>query len=362
MWAMLTGSFLTSRGSIFSALVLSGFSEKETRRSWAAFCYEQWSLTKLLRSWREQVLNEGQWQVHSYEGYRAVAVDTTGFYRPRLTSWLGKAYCGLSGKALRGVALGMVAEVGSVEAQRLALPKKLLCSRNERSCEKELKGRTLAWLAEHLEDDEVAVLDAGFKLAELAHAGVARYVVRQASNCTARRNYLPSYKGRGAKPKWGERVRPLSRSRKGNALAASPPDEVSDFDHEGRVIRVHLWHELVRAEQKVSASHSTYSLLVFFDPLYQQPLVLAVGLPLTPKSVFSLYQDRWAVEQLPLAAKQMLGLKRAFVFNPEAVFRLPELALLTGNILSYLAATLPAIPSGFWDISPKKLPVVCAGR
>ena len=67
------------------------------------------------------------------------------------------------------------------------------------------------------------------------------------------------------------------------------------------------------------------------------------------------------VEQLPLAAKQMLGLKRAFVFNPEAVYRLPELALLTGNILTYLAVTLPAIPSGFWDVSPKKHPVACVG-
>ena len=78
--------------------------------------------------------------------------------------------------------------------------------------------------------------------------------------------------------------------------------------------------------------------------------------------MFLLYRERWPVEQLPLAAKQMLGLQRAFVFHPESVYRLPELALLTGNILSYLAATLPPIPTGFWDTHPKKHRVAYAGR
>jgi len=60
-----------------------------------------------------------------------------------------------------------------------------------------------------------------------------------------------------------------------------------------------------------------------------------------------LYRDRWAVEQLPLAAKQMLGAARAFVHAPKTCQRLPELALLAGAILSYGAATSPAIPTGF---------------
>ena len=57
----------------------------------------------------------------------------------------------------------------------------------------------------------------------------------------------------------------------------------------------------------------------------------------------------------------MLGLKRAFVFNPEAVHRLPELALLTGNILTYLAVTLLAIPSGFWTLSQKNIRSLASG-
>ena len=65
-------------------------------------------------------------------------------------------------------------------------------------------------------------------------------------------------------------------------------------------------------------------------------------------------RDRWPVEQVPLVAKQMLGLHRQFVFAPESCQRLPELAMLVGNVLSYLALVLPPLPTGFWDRCPQK--------
>ncbi|MBW3624127.1 MAG: hypothetical protein KY468_12035 [Armatimonadetes bacterium] len=43
------------------------------------------------------------------------------------------------------------------------------------------------------------------------------------------------------------------------------------------------------------------------------------------------------------------GAGRQFVFAKECRQRLPELSLLSGAILSYLAATHEAVPSGFWD-------------
>lgn len=361
MWVMLGGAFLSSRGAIFPALSSGGFSPGEVKRSWRAFRYGGWSVTRLLSAWREHVLREGNWQGHLYEGYQAVAVDITSFGRPRLENWLGKAFSSLLGKAVKAQAFGLVGEVGSVAEQRLALPRKLLRGCNEVGSEQKLKAELLSWVAAHLGAAEVGIFDAGFKLAELQAAGVERYVLRQASNCTARRNSLPSYKGRGARPKYGERVRPLARSYKANTLAATQADETTSFTLDGRLIRVKCWHKLIRPEQTPCDSHACFSLLVFDDPLYKTPLVLATSLPLEPKSLFLLYRDRWAIEQLPLAAKQMLGVQRSFVFHPESVARLPELALLVGNILSYLAATLPPIPTGFWDIHPKKRQGAYAG-
>jgi len=52
----------------------------------------------------------------------------------------------------------------------------------------------------------------------------------------------------------------------------------------------------------------------------------------------------------------MLGLHRQFVFADESCFRLPELSLIAGVLLTYLAAVLPPIPSGFWDRSPAATP------
>ena len=74
------------------------------------------------------------------------------------------------------------------------------------------------------------------------------------------------------------------------------------------------------------------------------------------KALRGLYRDRWPVEQVPSAGKQMLGGARQFVFAPESCQRLPELNLLAGAIVTYLAATLPAVPTGFWDRNPKPTP------
>jgi hypothetical protein len=52
----------------------------------------------------------------------------------------------------------------------------------------------------------------------------------------------------------------------------------------------------------------------------------------------------------------MVGAHRQFVHADESIQRLPELALLAGSILSYLAATAPAAPTGFWDRQPRRTP------
>jgi hypothetical protein len=83
---------------------------------------------------------------------------------------------------------------------------------------------------------------------------------------------------------------------------------------------------------------------------------VATPLALSPQVLRELYRDRWPVEQLPLAAKQMLGAARQFVHEQETCQRFPELALLAGAILTYIAATSPAVPTGSWDRRPRRTP------
>jgi hypothetical protein len=139
----------------------------------------------------------------------------------------------------------------------------------------------------------------------------------------------------------------LPRTHKGKTLAATPPDATTHWVVAGRLIRAQVWDNLVLASAKPGAA--TFRCVVIHDPRYQEPWVIATNLPVSASALWCLYRDRWPIEQAPLAAKQMVGAHRAFVFGGESRYRLPELALLAGNILAYVAATAAAVATGFWD-------------
>jgi hypothetical protein len=356
MWVMLQGRLLVSRGGIFPALIAGGFSWPVARRCWAAMRYGVWESSDLIEAWCKYVAGEGKWQEHQHEGYRGVAVDVTAFWRPRLKGWLGKHFHSVAGRALPAVSFGVVVRIGQMGLQRVPLLKSLVRTDQQNPSEAELVGRLLREVGQQLGPDEVALFDAGFKLAALQAADIERGVVRLAVNVTARRNYPAPYKGRGRRPVYGPIVRPLARTYKGRSIAATPPDFTDEFEYEGRTIKVKGWYGLILPGVVPTADNDTFDVYVFEDPLYNDPLVLATTLRLRPATSFSLYQDRWPVEQVPLAAKQMLGAHRQFVFAPQSCQRWPELALIVGGILTYLAAALPPIPTGFWDKQPKATP------
>lgn len=359
LWAMVSGAFLSSRGAIFPALQLVGLSAAEMRRSWSAMRHGSWCIDDLVETWGVYVASENAWRENRYEGLRVVSIDLTGFWRPRLQGWLGKHYHALIGKAMPAVVFGVIIISGQVHGKRIPLLRKIVRCQPEQP-EADYQAAVLREVVRLNLPGDVNVLDAGFKLNELMKAGLEGFVLRMQSNCTARRSHLPVYKGRGAKPKYGALVRPLARTRLQNKLAATPPDQTATFQRDGRTIQVAFWHRLVTSDTKVADAQETFSLYVFTDPLYTTPLILATDLDLQPETVLAIYLDRWPVEHPPLAAKQMVGLHRQFVFAPEAGeppgSRLPELALLAGSILTYVAAISPAIPTGFWDRQPQATP------
>ena len=354
MWAMINGSFLRSRGAVHSALAESGFTPGQIRRSWSALRYGVWSITELVARWRAIVLREGCWQPREHAGYRPLAVDITAFWRPHLQGWAGKFFYRLVNRAFKGVGFGVITQVGHVDGQRIPLLKQIIRVKQPEMSEADLKGYILRRVATYLGEEEVWVHDAGVELMEVHRAGIPRYVIRLAVNVTGRRDYLPPPKERGRPAEYGVKVRPLPRQRLEHRIAATPPDVTTQFQFQGRTIQVQGWHNLVRPDQKVAEATDRFTIWVFFDPLYQKPMVLGTNLDAQAEIIYRLYLDRWPVEQPPLVAKQMLGLHRQFVFAPVCVLRLPELMLLVANILTYLAAVLPAMPTGFWDRQPKR--------
>ena len=356
LWVMVNGSFLRSRGAIFSALHVSGFSVEEIRRSWAALRYGIWEINELLENWQIYVTSQNQWRAHRYEHYQVLSVDITGFWRPHLQGWLGKHYHALAQKALPAVVLGVMVNSGQVGSHRIPLLRRIVRCQPQTG-KPDFRSQLLRQAAVEAASDQVIVVDAEFGMAELQAAGVARYVVRLATNATARRNQLPIYKGRGRPTVYGEKVRPLARKHKAHQIPATTPDQQGQFDYQGRCIHVSFWHGLVSVNTPADAKTQTFSIYAYADLLYKQPLLLATNLQLaSPETAYLIYRDRWPVEQAPLAAKQMIGLHRHFVFAPEICFRLPELGLLAGAILTYVAAVLPPVPTAFWDRAPKPTP------
>ena len=355
MWAMCNGSFLKSRGAIHGALAASGFAVEEIRRSWSAVGYGSWTIAELVTSWGQQVASANQWRVRRYAGYRVKSVDITAFWRPQLAGKVSKHYHSVAQKALPAIVLGVMSRSGEIGRKRLPLVTAIVRCEAEQS-ERDFRQELLQTAVKSADPDELIVVDAGFTLAELFANQVKRFVLRLAKNCTARRNHLPVSKGQGRPAEYGESVRPLARKHKQTLIPATAPDETGEFTYNNRTIRNQAWHQLVTSENKVALTNPTYSIYVYRDPLYTNPLILATALALTAETVYLVYRERWQVEHPPLVAKQMLGLHRQFVFAEEARFRLPELALLTGNILTHVAAQLPPIPTGFWDRTPQATP------
>jgi len=359
IWTIISGAFLPARGAVHSALSLSGYQRHEIQRSWTALRYGVWHIGELLERYRTIVKQESDWVANEYEGYRPIAVDLTAIWRPRLQGWAGKLYQQLIGKACVGIGFGLIAEVGRIDGHRLPILKAIVRGHHAGASEDDLKKRTLRQAVRLLGEKDVLLHDGGVTLTQLHQAGVPRYVTRLSTNCTGRRNKLPPYKGRGAHPKKGVLVRPLERVFKGKVLAATAADARVSFKLNGRTIVAQGWLNLMRADLRVADKHELFSIWVIDDPYYDGVLVLGTNLPETvsPTALYQLYIDRWPVEQIPLVAKQLLGCHRQFVFAHTSCWRLGELAFFVGNLLSWLAATSPPIPSGYWDRHPKKQPV-----
>jgi len=355
-WMLVSGALLPQRGALFPALQAIGLSEAATRRAWAAFRQGAWQTAIILRLWQAQIEGLPDWQVHRHEGYRAITVDVTAFWRPALQNCPSKHYHPAANRALPAVIFGVVGAVGQIGGQRLACPLAFERVHPKNPSEGRLWQLLLRWVRRHLAADDVAVMDAGVKLTDIHVAGLETYLLRLATNFTAHRNQPAPYRGKGRRPIYGEKIRPLERSYNGKMIAASSPDRVETWTENGVAMQAEIWEDLILPGVIPGPQAKTFRVYAIYDPAYTTPWLLATPLKLKAVTVKAMYQDRWPVEQIPLAAKQMVGAHRQFVHADESIQRLPELALLAGSILSYLAATAPLAPTGFWDRQPKRTP------
>src|ERR671936_483330 len=100
LWMLLSGRLLLSRGAVLPGLAALGLAAEAVRRAWAALAYGQWHAAQLLEAWEHLVQEEQVFHAHQYGGYRPVACDLVGFFRPRLQDCPTKHYSSAAGKGL----------------------------------------------------------------------------------------------------------------------------------------------------------------------------------------------------------------------------------------------------------------------
>src|SRR5215207_5808499 len=114
----LCGKLLLSRGAIFPGLSAIGLSDGAVRRAWVALGRGSWTSQRLVKQWAVVVEADGFWQPRVHGGYQPVAVDITGFSRPRLQGCPTRHYSATAWKEVPATPVGIIARVGSVGQQR----------------------------------------------------------------------------------------------------------------------------------------------------------------------------------------------------------------------------------------------------
>ncbi|MCZ7666496.1 MAG: hypothetical protein M5U34_04355 [Chloroflexi bacterium] len=164
-----------------------------------------------------------------------------------------------------------------------------------------------------MEDDEMAVLDAGFSLVQAVEANMLRCLIRLAKNITfgATAGKIPertSDKGPAPSQYKAEIVRPLERKHGDKTLPATKADETHTFtNEEGREIVIHIWNKLYflerqlkkvsNEEKKKALRHTPIKVMAIYDPRYDEPLLVGTPLlELEPEATPKIYAARWPVE------------------------------------------------------------------
>lgn len=377
--AMLSGYFIETGGAVMPAVEAFLRQEVEnereiaarSRRAAKALTYGSYNLKELIEKVQEIVKEEGKWEPIRVQGYRVVPVDGTGYRREAVKKLKSKVYDGDANRAVEAVSIGMIGTVGEVNGKRIALLKEAVVSEIGKNDQIEEKKKLYKKVKGCLQEDEVGVFDAGFKLVEAAGAGIKRCVIRLALNCTFGKTpgEIPlrtSPKGPAPTQYKADIIRPLERTHGENTLAADPADEITQFtDEDGKKITIHVWHTLyflerhlknIPEKQKATLRKMSIKVVAIYHPAYRNPLLIGTLLSeLEPQSGYQLYLNRWPIEGLPQTGKYILsgGGGTHYVHHPTAIERLPVLSLIFGSLLKYTAATLPPFRTGFWDRNPQ---------
>jgi len=153
--SLVSGQLFSSRGALLPALQSSGLSDEEVRHAWQASCHGVWDINELIGGHVSWVKHNSDWQARRYGGYRVVAGDMVGFFRPKLKNCQTKHIHPIAGYALPAIELGMIAEIGHVGQQRVPILTQIVQMPAGHVDHKSLRAAVIQELRAHQSADEV---------------------------------------------------------------------------------------------------------------------------------------------------------------------------------------------------------------
>jgi hypothetical protein len=360
----MAGHLRQTRGALLPALDKIGLTQNECLRTREAVAEGAWTTQQLLKDFHETVAKEQKWQPLIIGGFKVNAADNTCTYRPRLQICDTNHYNSTAKRALPAVNFGLYSAVGSMGEQRVTLPKLIVRGDDKAKTDKALMEQLCERAGQIFTEKDLVVADRKFPVMYMVEKGMKNVVVRRQTNITARRvaSKVPEGQTKVGRPAiYGDYVRPLARKRKGKEIPATEPDERHEWkDSMGHAMQASVWRRVVLTpqkgwddERKALNLKQKWILLLVKHPKYPEPMIILMNVDLTPEQGSLVMRGRWGVEQLPLVAKQTLGGHRMFVHNKEMIFRFPELIFIGATLLTYLAGTCEAMPTGWWDHEPQ---------
>src|SRR5262249_19866730 len=178
LWALISGRFRLRRGAVCPALADGGLPAAAVRRSGAALAYGRWAIQTLVQAWHQRVQQAGRWHAHRYAGFRPVACDRVGCFRPHLTGCVSTHQQAGADQALPALVLAGVAAVGAGGPVRRPRRRLVLRAAPSDGRDAALPRRALRQAGGALPADGVLVVDAGGGGAALLTEGVPRFVAR----------------------------------------------------------------------------------------------------------------------------------------------------------------------------------------
>jgi hypothetical protein len=157
LFTIMAGHMRQSRGALIPALDKVGLTSNECLRAREAAAEGVWEVQQFLDRFHETVVQEQHWHPLVVGGFKVNAADNTCTYRPRLQNCDTNHYNSTAKRALPAINFGLYSAVGSMNGQKVTLPKLIVRGNDKAKTDTTLMEQLCERIGKMLNDKDIVV-------------------------------------------------------------------------------------------------------------------------------------------------------------------------------------------------------------